>query len=67
MNILEYAKLEKARLIPNESVNGFWYVLGLKIEYENAEIYLTYYLNKEYVIKSFDDYIIILFRKKRKS
>lgn len=61
MNILEYAKLEKARLIPNESVNGFWYVLGLKIEYENAEIYLTYYLNKEYVIKSFDDYIDYLF------
>ena len=36
-------------------------MLGLKVEYDNAEKYLSYYSNKEFVINNYDDYIDYLF------
>ena len=61
MNILEYTKQEIFALTPNEAVNSFLGAIGLKIEYDNSEKYLSYYLNKKSSISNYDDFIDYLF------
>ena len=45
----------------NEPVNSFIGAIGLKIEYDNANTYLSYYSNRDCVINTYDDYIDYLF------
>lgn len=65
MNILEYTSQEILVLLPYEPYDNIIGALSLKIEYENADKYAEYYLNRESVVNSYDDYIDYLFLKKQ--
>ena len=65
MNILEYTNQEILALLPNEVYDSFIGAFCLKFEYDNADKYLTYYLNREKVINNYDDYIDYLFLQKQ--
>ncbi len=47
MNILEYTNQEILALLPNEVYDNFIGAFCLKFEYDNADKYLAYYLNRE--------------------
>ncbi len=65
MNILEYTNQEISVLLPNEVYDNFMGAFCLKFEYDNADKYLAYYLNREKVINNYDDYIDYLFLQKQ--